>query len=211
MTEDLLIMGKRILMAQSALLYNRELTAQTLAEDWEVRNAQWEARDGALWGTNPRPAPGVIFSRQDFPGNVLVSCRARVVPPSTHDIDVMWNMRWDESKNERGAAYVAGVQGWWDGKVGIEKSPEYKLVAAVACPWFEAGREYFIQAGSVDGHCFVFVDGILRLEVLDPQPINSRAHARVGFEAYQSMISVRQVEVRQIAWEARPQAYTVEF
>ena len=40
MTEDLLIMGKRILMAQSALLTNRELTAQTLAEDWEVRNAQ---------------------------------------------------------------------------------------------------------------------------------------------------------------------------
>ena len=153
----------------------------------------------------------MIFSRRDFPGNVLVSCRARVLPPSTHDIDVMWNMSWDEKRSQRGAAYVAGVQGWWDGKVGIEKSPEYKLAAAAPCPWFEAGREYFIQAGSVDGHCFVFVDGILRLEVLDPQPIDSRAHARVGFEAYQSMISVRQVEVRQIFWEERPQAYPVEF
>ncbi len=211
MTDDLLIMQKRIRVVQSKVLYAREITPQSLAEDWEVRGASWEAREGAFWGKNPRPAPGVIFTRQDFPGNVLVSCRARVLPPSSHDIDVMWNMSWDESANQRGAAYVAGVQGWWDGKVGIEKSPEYKLVAAAPCPWFEAGREYFIQAGSVDGHCFLFVDGALRLELLDPQPIDAQAHARVGFEAYQSMISIRQVEVRQIAWEARAQVYPAEF
>ena len=54
---------------------------------------------------------------------------AQTVLPSTHDIDVMWNLSWNEAENLRGVAYVAGIQGWWDGKVGIEKSPEYKLVA----------------------------------------------------------------------------------
>lgn len=209
--DDLLIMQKRICLDASPVLYDRALTPECFLEDWTVRNAHWEAHDDAFWGSNPEPAPGVIFTRQGFPGNVLVDCYARVLPPSTHDIDVMWNLSWDEARNERGAAYVAGVQGWWEGKVGIEKSPEYKLIAAAPCPWFKPGEEYHIQAGSVDGHCFLFVDGVLRLEVLDPHPIDASVHNRIGFEAYQSLICVRRVVVRQIVWEPREMRYEKEF
>ena len=123
----------------------------------------------------------------------------------------MWNLTWDEARNTRAEAYVVGVQGWWDGKLGIEKSPAYKLVAATLCPWFVPGQEYHIQAGSIDGHCFVFVDGVLRLELTDPEPIDSTRHNRVGFEAYQSMVSIRNLIVRRIAWEPRPMAYSEEF
>ena len=211
MTQELLLMHKRIDLAASPVLYDRPCSAESLSEDWQAHNAQWEARDGAFWGRNPLPAPGVIVCRHSFPGNVLVDCYARTVLPARHDIDVMWNMDWDEAVNQRGAAYVAGIQGWWEGKVGIEKSPEYRLNATAPCPWFEPGREYHVQAGSIDGHCFLFVDGILRLELTDPDPIDSSIHTHIGFEAYQSMIAVRNIVVRQIVWQPRPMAYAAEF
>ncbi|MHB0938216.1 MAG: hypothetical protein ACYC6A_17635 [Armatimonadota bacterium] len=208
---DLLIMKKRILLDASPVLYDRPFSAESLAEDWEVRNAEWWHEGGAFFGRNPRPGPGCLISRARYPGNVLLDCVARTVPPSTHDIDIMWNMEWDEEKNERGVAYVAGVQGWWEGKIGLEKSPEYKLTAAVPCPWFTPGRDYHLQAGSIDGHCFIFVDGELRLELLDDHPIDAQCYARLGFEAYHSMIRISQLTVRRIAWEPRELSYPDEF
>jgi hypothetical protein len=208
---ELVLMRKRIDLDASPILYQRPLTEESFQEDWEVRSAQWRCQDGSLWGTNPNAGPGVIFTKQGFPGNVLVEFTARTVLPSTHDIDVMWNMVWDDEKNQRGTSYVAGLQGWWNGNAGIEKSPEYKLIATTPCPWFEAGREYFIQAGSIDGHCFLFVDGIRRLEMLDPDPIDTQKYNRVGFEAYQSMIQVRNIVIRQITWCEDEQPYPIEF
>ena len=208
---DLLIMHKRIKLTDSPVLYDRAFSPESFREDWEVRNADWTVRDGALTGKNPRPAAGVVMSKRGFPGNVLMDFYGRTMLPSTHDIDLMWNLGWNEEKNDRGPAYVVGVQGWWDGKVGIEKSPEYKLVAATPCPWFKPGQEYHIQAGSIDGHCFVFVDGALQLELVDPAPIDTSTYNRVGFEAYQSMVRISRLVVRQIVWEKRPQSYAPEF
>ena len=63
----------------------------------------------------------------------------------------------------------------------------------------------------IDGHCFLFVDGQLRLELLDPDPIDSVQSSGVGFEAYQSMIRVSDLIVRQIVWQPREQSYPGEF
>ena len=207
----LCITGKRIELDACPVLYDRPFSARSLAEDWEARNAEWRYDNGAFVGRNPLPGPGCLLSRGRFPGNVLMDLVAETVLPSTHDIDVMWNVSWNEETNTRGMAYVAGVQGWWEGKVGLEKSPDYTLMALVASPWFRPGQPYHIQAGSIDGHCFLFVDGELRLEMMDPNPIDSQLHARVGFEAYQSMIRVSDLIVRHIAWTPREMAYAPEF
>ena len=106
---------------------------------------------------------------------------------------------------------MAGLAGWWEGKVGFEKSPEYKLNAATPLLPFEPGRVYRLQVGSVDGHVFVFIDGRLVLEVTDPDPIDTTLHGLVGFEAYARHIQVRRVSVRRIAWEDRPFSYAPEF
>lgn len=208
---DLLIMHKRIILGECPVLYDRPFSVKSFEADWEVRHGEWRCVDGALVGRNPNPAPGVAILKQACPGNVLVDFFGQTILPSTHDIDVMWNMSWNRKKDKRGVAYVAGIQGWWDGKVGVEKSPDYKLIAATPCPWFRPGREYHIQAGSIDGHCFVFVDGVLRLELRDPDPIDSSKHNRVGFEAFQSMVRIQQLVIRRIAWEQRSQRYSTEF
>jgi hypothetical protein len=123
----------------------------------------------------------------------------------------MWNLSWDAQNNRRGPAYVLGIQGWWNGKIGFEKAPDNKLLAAAPCPWFEPGREYHVQAGSIDGHCFVFVDGVLRAELTDPDPIDSRRHNRIGFEAYQCQVRISRLTVRQIVWERVVEEYRPEF
>jgi hypothetical protein len=209
--KELLIMRKSIDLAASPVLYDRAFTQESFLEDWGVRNAEWWYEKGAFYGKNSLPSPGVIILKKPFHGNVLMDFYGQTVLPSRHDINVMWNLSWDEHKNTRGLSYVAGVQGWWDGKIGIEKSPEYKMTAGTPCPWFIPGREYHIQAGSINGHCFIFVDDILQLEVTDPEPIDSTKNNLVGFEAYQSIIKIRNFTLRQIVWQERNLFYPKEF
>lgn len=214
---DLLIMRHAILLDQSPVVYDRPFSAASLAEDWEVKNADWRFEDGAgdgrgaFLGRNPLAAPGCLLSRRPFPGDVLLDFYAQTVAPSTRDINVMWRTSWNEATNTRGASYVTGLNGWWDGKIGIERSPEYALIAGTPCPWFEPGRPYHIQAGGIGGHCFIFVDGVLRLEMFDPDPIDPAVNNRIGFEAYQSIIRVWGLTVRELKWADRTMSYPAEF
>ena len=205
------ITGKEIDLAQSPVLYDAPISASSLARDWTIHSGEWWVEGDWLTGKNPLNSPGMIFLQGDFPGNVLVECQARTVLPCTHDINLMWNGSWDPVKDQRGVAYVAGLEGWWEGKVGIEKSPEYKLVAGTPLFDFQPGRVYRLQGGSIDGHCFIFVDGQLALEVKDPDPIDSSVYTKVGFEAYCSHIQVREVRVRSILWRPVENRYTPEF
>ena len=207
----MLIMKKRIDLEQSTVLYDRPFTEESLAEDWQVRGGQWWIEDGWLTGKNPENSPGMVTSRAGYFGNVMLDFEARTVSPSTHDIDCMWNGSWDEAAARRDVAYVAGLQGWWEGKVGFEKLPDYKLTAATALFRFEPGNIYRMQAGSIDGHVFVFVEGQLILEVTDPDPIDHSRYGMIGFEAYASFIQVRWLVVRRLAWMERTLSYPREF
>ncbi len=211
MPNELLITQKRIDVSASKVIYHEPFNPAVFQRDWIVRSGQWEVRDGAMWGVNPLAQAGCVACRRALGGNVMLDFHARTVAPSTHDIDVMWNFSWDEQADQRGTAYVAGLAGWWDKKIGFERSPEYKLLCVAPCPWFVPGKLYHVQVGSIDGHCFIFVDGELRLEMIDPQPIDSSKHVNVGFEAYQSQVCITDLQVRQIAWEPHPQSYLQEF
>jgi len=208
---SLLIMHKAIALDSCEVLYETPFSDASLKADWLIRRGEWSVRDGWLTGRNPDNAPGMITSTRPFFGNVLLEFEARTVVPSTHDIDCMWNGSWDDSTDERGLAYVVGVAGWWEGKVGFEKSPAYALTAATQIFPFEPGRAYRIQAGSIDGHAFVFIDGRLVLEVTDPDPIDVSAHGLIGFEAYASHIQIRGLVVRQLVWTPRQLTYAPEF
>ncbi len=153
----------------------------------------------------------MVVLNQDFPGNVLVEFEASTVAPSSHDINVMWNGEWLDSIDQRGVAYVAGLQGWWRGKVGIEKSPDYKFMVGTPLLDFQPGKLYHIMAGSIDGHCFIFANGQLLLEAMDPNPIDHQKYTQVGLEAYCSHIKVRNFKVRQIQWKAVDMKYEPEF
>ena len=76
---------------------------------------------------------------------------------------------------------------------------------------FEPGKIYKIQAGSIDGQCFILADGKLLLEAMDPNPIDSQKYTKIGFEAYCSKIRIRKIIIRQIFWEPVEMKYEVDF
>ena len=205
------IMRKVIDINNSEVLYDRQFNQSELQLYWKVCGGEWWVEGEWLTGKHPKNTPGIIISKEDYRGNVMLDFEARTVIPSSHDIDCMWNGSWDEDKNERGVAYVAGIEGWWEGKVGFEKSPEYKFNALTPLMDFKPGRIYHIQVGSIDGHCFIFIDGKLALEFTDPEPIDSQRYAKVGFEAYCSHIQIRNLKIRRIRWEFVDSHYKPEI
>ncbi len=192
-------------------LYHRVASEEMLRNDFTVKHGSWWYKDGWIYGKNPDECPGMIVSKGHYFCDMMVDFYAKIVSPSTHDINVMWNGEWNHNTNTRSVAYVAGINGWWRNMVGIEKSPEYKL--NVGNPLFkaEADREYHIQAGSVKGHCFVMIDGQLVIELTDPNPIDVTNHGLFGFEAYASMIAIREVSVFRLYWEEKKMTYPREF
>ena len=91
---ELLLLHKRIDIDASPVLYEKPFTPESLAADWEICGGEWHCEDGALLGRHPGPF-AFLFSRADFPGNVLLDFHAATVAPSTHDIDVFWNATHD--------------------------------------------------------------------------------------------------------------------
>lgn len=209
--DTLYLMKKRILLESSPILFKQPTSTSGLSELWNIYHSEWKSEDGWLVGENRGNWPGMIILKQDFPGNVLVEFEAQTVLPSSHDINVMWNGEWLAERDQRGKAYVAGLQGWWTGKVGIEKSNDYKFTVGTPLLDFIPGKLYKIQAGSIDGHCFIFADGKLLLEATDPDPIDNQKYTKVGFETYCSKIRIRNIIIRQIHWEPFLLNYEAEF
>ena len=211
MSQIIDLIGKRILPDALETLYAEPFTAESLARDFDIRDGEWNVQDGWLTGKNPHNAPGMIISRAEYREDVMLDFLARTVLPSTHDIDVMWNGSWDRAANARGTAYVAGIQGWWDGKVGLERSPDYVLNATTALLPFEPGRVYRVQCGSVARHLFVVVDGKLALELTDPSPIDVTQHGLISFEAYASHIQFTDFKIKRAVFTPMRKEYSPEF
>ena len=209
--DTLLLMKKKILVSKSKILFDRQVTAESFDDEWTVHHSEWGVDGEWLTGSNRGNWPGMAILKQDFPGNVLVEFEAQTLLPSSHDINVMWNGEWLKEEDHRGLAYVAGLQGWWTGKVGIEKSDKYEFMVGTPLLNFVPGKLYRIQAGSIDGHCFIFADNQLLLEAMDPDPIDNHKYTKVGFEAYCSRIRIKNIVIRQIHWEEAGMKYEPEF
>lgn len=211
MTDKIRLMKKEIDVANSPILYDKKIDESVLQQDWDIKTGEWWIEDEWLCGKNPGNFPGMVISKDDFKGNVMFEFEGRNIAPSTHDINFMWNGSWKKDVNERDVAYVTGLEGWWEGKIGIEKSPDYKFMCGTPLFNYEPGKTYKMLGGSIDGHCFVMVDGKLLLEAMDPDPIDNQKYAKIGFEAYCSIIEVKNLVVRQIKWEPVDMAYIPEF
>ena len=91
-----------------------------LEELFEVKTGEWYTKDGWIVGKNPKMCPGMIVSKQNYFGDVMLEATVRMVEPSTHDVNFMINGEWIEEKNQRGLAYVAGLEAFWHGNIGFE-------------------------------------------------------------------------------------------
>ena len=204
-------MKKKLFFEKMEILYNRPFTKESLEQDFDVKSGKWYVEDGWLIGENRTNFAAMTVSKADYFGPVMMEFDAQTILPCTHDINVMWHGSWNDETNTRDVAYVAGLQGWWDGKVGFERSPEYTFNAGTQLFDFEPGKVYHMAVGDINGHIFVVVDGKLVLEVTDPTPIDGYKYGKIGFEAYCSKLKFKNLCVRKVTWIDEPKEYIPEF
>ena len=197
---------------QMEVLYDRPFSPEMLKEDFEIKDGKWYVdEDGWLIGENRRNSAAMCISKAEYFGDVLIEFDAATVLPATRDINVSWHMSWNEEKNSRGTAYVMGLQGWYDGYVGFEKSPEYKFVVNTKLLDFVPGKVYHVTVGNIKNRLFVAVDGVTALEIRAPDPIDLMAHGRMGFEAYCTRVRYKNLVIRRAAGETNYKPYEPEF
>jgi hypothetical protein len=193
------------------VLYDRPFTAASLEEDFEVKGGKWYVEDGWLVGENRENSAAMVMSKGEYFGNVLIEFHAETVLPATRDINLTFHGSWDEEKNIRDVAYVFGLEGWYQGFVGFEKSPEYKFVVNTALLDFVPGKRYHIVIGNIENCLFVAVDGKVALEVRDPDPIDFDKYGRVGFEAFCTRVRYTDVKIKRCEYIDDFSLYTPEF
>lgn len=194
--EILHIKQKQICLDKSTVLYARPFTAEVLEQDFEISGGLWEAKDGWLIGETRRDGAGILYSRASYEGDVLLDFMAETVPPCANDLNFTWKTSgWNYEKDDADRGYVGGLGGWWLDRAGIEKYPDcVPFVSTGLCP-LEEGVRYHIQAGSVSGHCFIYVNGSLVVEMIDPYPETLDGCGRFGLGTFASKIRFTDLKV----------------
>lgn len=205
------LMGIDIGPANTEVLFSQdEFDEAALHENFDIKTGEWYVEDGWVVGKNPKMNPGMIVSKNDYFGNIMLELTCKMVAPSTHDINVMIHGEWDDEKG-RGHAYVAGLEAFWHGCIGFEKSPDYKLVAATHLLEFDPEAEYNFRLGCFNGKVFVAVNGVVGLEIKVPDPIDQNKYGKIGFEAFASWWKFKNVRVYRISGEFEGEYYNPEF
>ena len=175
---------------------------------WQVMAGDWRMENGWLIGTENGNKGGILFSRESFDKNVMLSFTAVTVLPATRDVNAVYCAHWDEKTDYLADSYVCGLNGWYDGKSGIERNLTSNLYSTTSLYQYIPGTEVRMTAGAIDGHNFMVVDGKLVTELIDPSPIKG---GHVGFSPYCTILKIKDIEIREIYWEKQKQHYAPEF
>ena len=206
------INNHKLLLDKSEILYDKPFNTESLAADWEITGGDWWVEDGILNGVYRENGGGLVYSKANYPGNIMLDFFGRTVSPCDNDLNFTWHAAgWDYEHNDAGISYIAGLQGWWEAKAGIERYPECMLEAKNGMFPYKPGQFYHIQAGIVEGVNFIFVDGQLVLELRDPNPIDSEKYGKIGFGTYCSFNQYRDFKLYQLAYEDATFTYTPNF
>lgn len=207
----LYIMNKEIDVEKSEILYAADFTDEKLRSEWEISGGDWKCADGWVTGSFRENGGGLIYTNREFPDDIMVDFKAKAIPPCNNDMNFSWKTTgWDYEKNDAAEGYIAGLNGWWENKAGIERYPTFMPNCSTPLFNMVSGWTYHIQGGSIGPHCFLCVDGKLVIEMNDPHP-ETLLGRRVGLGTYCSQISFTDFKVRKISWKERQLEYTPVF
>ena len=206
------LMKKKLFPERMESLYECDrFTDEVIERDFEIHGGRWYAEDGWVVGENRECSAAMIMTRGEYVGDVLVEFDAATVAPATHDINVTWHVSWDYDKNARGMGYVMGVEGFWEGFIGFERSPDYSLLAMTDLFDFTPGEVYHITVGNIGSTLFMAINDRLALSVTDPAPIDIAKYGNVGFEAFCTKVKYRNLKIKKLEYVDDWKTYTPEF
>ncbi len=202
-----LIMDRKVSPEKSKLLLHYD-PAEDWLNYWTPMSGHWECKDGWLIGTEPGNKGGILFSKEIYPQDILFSFTMKTELPATRDLNAVWCAKWDDKKDYIGESYVCGLNGWYEGKSGIERLHTRQMKALTGLYKYEPGTEVRMTCGVVSGRNFLLVDDDLICEMVDPYPIKG---GYVGFSAYCTKLKIKDIEIREVCYEEIRQRYKPEF
>lgn len=208
MQNEILLLGKKIIVDASPVVLSYQ-PDENWKEVWEDKGGQWTYEDGYLVGCETENKGGILLSKRRFDKDVMMSFTVASVLPATRDLNAVYCTTWDEEINYLKKSYISGLNGWYEGKSGIERFPEDDLRALTPLYHYEPGKEVRMTVGAIEGHNFLIVDGVLIQELIDNMDPIVGGH--VGFSPYSTKLKIKDIEVREIYWEKREQSYLPEF
>ena len=204
--KDIKLLGKKILFSQSPLLLDYQPNEDWL-NYWTPMSGEWKYKDGHLIGIEKGNMGGILFSKEFYKQNVMLTFTVSTILPATRDLNAVFCAKWDKTKDYLGESYVCGLNGWFENKSGIERNLS-KVYSTTTLYKYIPGKEIRMTCGSIDGHTFMVVDDELVTELIDENPIYG---GHVGFSAYCTMLKIKDIQIREIKWEKFEQSYDPEF
>ena len=204
------LLGKKIIPEKSEILleYN---PGQDWLNYWSVMSGNWHCENGYIVGDEPENKGGILFSKESYRDNVMMTFTGKTVLPATRDLNAVFCAHWDEKTDYLGTSYVCGLNGWYENKSGIERNEvgcESLIYSTTSAFKYEPGSEVQMTFGAIDGHSFMVVDDVLVTELIDPNPILG---GHIGFSAYCTKLAVKDIVIRKIYWEEFIQKYKPEY
>jgi hypothetical protein len=205
------LLNRVIYSEKSEILLKLGLDKQEDLEHFELASGEWYIEDHSLVGLFRGNGGGICYSKESFPGDIMLDFYAEMIPPCNNDLNFVFKTEgWDYNNNDAARGFIGGLNGWYDKKAGIEKYPHCKTRALAEFSG-ESGREYHIQTGYIEDIAFLFVDGKLIMEMSDPEPEEFKDFGRFGLGTYCSKIRFKNLTVYRIIGEKVNQYYTPEF
>lgn len=207
MKKEILLLGKKIDVEASPVVLSYK-PDEKWREIWDDKGGTWSYQDGYLVGCESENKGGILLSKKRFDKDVMFCFTMASVLPATRDLNAVYNTTWDDEINYLKKSYISGLNGWYEGKSGIERFPENETRSLTPLYNYTPGEEVRITTGAINGHNFLIVDDVLIQELIDMNPF---VGGHVGFSPYSTMLKIKDIEVREIVWEERQQAYLPEF
>lgn len=210
MMNEIHLLGKKIIVDKSPVLFKYS-PSDDWQEYWDIKSGNWTCKDGWLIGDEPRSTAGILFSKEYFEDDVMMSFSVKTALPATRDLNAVFCARWDDETDYLGTSYVCGLNGWYENKSGIERNEvgcESALYSTTTLYKYNPGDLVRMTLGAVNGQSFMIVDDVLISELIDPNPI---VGGHVGFSAYCTKLMIKDIEIRKIYWEEFIQKYKPEY
>ena len=211
------LMKKKVHPENLEILFEANtIDKKRIEQDFTVKGGKWYAEDGWLIGENRECTAAMCITKRNFTGDLLVEFDAATVAPATRDINVTWHGSWNEKTDTRDNGYVMGINGFWEGRLGFEKSPKYDLLVLTELFKFIPGKVYHVTVGSFSlpsgaVRVFMAIDDTVALEITDPAPIDIAKFGFVGLESFCTKVKYKNIQVKRLELIDDYKTYIPEF
>ena len=116
------LLNKEVDLDKSELLLSLPFADASDLEQLELASGSWGIENGALVGRFRGNGGGICYTKDRFPGDILIDFYGTMLSPCNNDLNFVLKAEgWDYERNDAARGFIGGLNGWDDKKAGFEK------------------------------------------------------------------------------------------